>query len=107
MLDDLGRRLEHAYSTGIEAHGTEVHFLILLSFLASFGFIRTSTHMIKAQVSWWPGNVSTKGAPTSTTWCGESPSPGESTAILVPAQQSTGARCWPASASSRANAFQP
>jgi len=28
MLDDLGRRLGHAYSTGSEAHGTEVHFLI-------------------------------------------------------------------------------
>lgn len=28
MLDDLGRRLEHAYSTGIEAHGAEVRFLI-------------------------------------------------------------------------------
>jgi hypothetical protein len=38
-----------------------MHFLILLSFLASFGFIRTSAHMIKAQVSWWPGNVETKG----------------------------------------------
>jgi hypothetical protein len=38
-----------------------MHFLILLSFLSSFGFIRTSAHMIKAQVSWWPGNVETKG----------------------------------------------
>ena len=32
-----------------------------MAFLCSFGFIRTSTHMIKAQVSWWPGNVETKG----------------------------------------------
>ena len=38
-----------------------MHFLILLSFLGSFGFIRTSAHMIRAQVSWWPGNVETKG----------------------------------------------
>ena len=27
----------------------------------SWGFIRMSTHMIRAQVSWWPGNVETKG----------------------------------------------
>jgi hypothetical protein len=38
-----------------------MHFLILLAFLGSFGFIRTSAHMIRAQVSWWPGNVETKG----------------------------------------------
>lgn len=36
-------------------------FLFLCAFLGSFGFIRTSTHMIKAQVSWWPGNVSVGG----------------------------------------------
>jgi hypothetical protein len=38
-----------------------MHFLILLAFLGSFGFIRASAHMIRAQVSWWPGNVETKG----------------------------------------------
>jgi lysyl-tRNA synthetase class 2 len=27
----------------------------------TFGFIRTSTHMIRAQVKWWPGNVSVGG----------------------------------------------
>ena len=27
----------------------------------TFGFIRTSAHMIKAQVSWWPGNVQVGG----------------------------------------------
>ncbi|MEX2297914.1 MAG: hypothetical protein WD715_10885, partial [Dongiaceae bacterium] len=32
-----------------------------LALLGTFGFIRTSTHMIKAQVSWWPGNVSVGG----------------------------------------------
>jgi len=32
-----------------------------VAFVASFGFIRTSTHLIRAQVSWWPGNVETKG----------------------------------------------
>lgn len=41
--------------------GRELEFLFLVSFLASFGFIRTSAHMIRAQVSWWPGNVSVGG----------------------------------------------
>jgi hypothetical protein len=36
--------------------------LILLgAMLLSFGFIRFSTRMIRAEVSWWPGNVSPGG----------------------------------------------
>jgi hypothetical protein len=57
LLDDITR----AYQHGIEAPGKELHFLVLVAFLCSFGFIRTSAHMIRAQVSWWPGNVQTKG----------------------------------------------
>jgi hypothetical protein len=41
--------------------GKLAEFLLLVSFLLSWGFIRTSTHMIRAQVKWWPGNVSVKG----------------------------------------------
>ena len=36
-------------------------FLFFVSFLLSWSFIRTSAHMIRAQVSWWPGNVSVGG----------------------------------------------
>jgi hypothetical protein len=57
LLDDIG----NAYERGISAPGKEAHFLLLLAFICSFGFIRTSAHMIRAQVSWWPGNVETKG----------------------------------------------
>jgi hypothetical protein len=39
----------------------EPELLFFISFLASFGFIRTSAHMIRAQVSWWPGNVQVGG----------------------------------------------
>jgi hypothetical protein len=60
-VDALWHDLSLAYERHIEAAGKEMHFLILLSFLGSFGFIRTSAHMIRAQVSWWPGNVETKG----------------------------------------------
>jgi hypothetical protein len=56
FFDDL----ERAYDSGIQAPGKELHFLVLLAFIISFGFIRTSAHLIKAQVSWWPGNVETK-----------------------------------------------
>jgi hypothetical protein len=60
-VDRLFGDIERAYQTHIEAAGKEYHFLILLAFLLSWGFIRTSAHMIRAQVSWWPGNVETKG----------------------------------------------
>src|SRR3954463_15041495 len=45
----------------IVGDGKLAEFLLLASFLLSWGFIRTSAHMIRAQVRWWPGNVSVKG----------------------------------------------
>jgi hypothetical protein len=57
LWDDI----EAAYDEHIQIPGKETHFLILLAFVCSFGFIRGSAHMIRAQVSWWPGNVATKG----------------------------------------------
>ena len=45
---------------GTPAHsGRGAAFLVLLGFVLSFLFIRTSARMIRAQVSWWPGNVQT------------------------------------------------
>jgi hypothetical protein len=57
LIDDLTT----AYDREIQVPGKEIHFLILIAFACSFGFIRGSAHMIRAQVSWWPGNVETKG----------------------------------------------
>jgi len=57
FFDDISR----AYQVHIEAAGKEIHFLILVAFTISFGFIRTSAHLIRARVRWWPGNVETKG----------------------------------------------
>lgn len=54
-------QISEAYRVHIEAAGKEIHFLILLAFVITFGFIRTSAHLIRAQVKWWPGNVETKG----------------------------------------------
>ena len=59
-MEAMWSDIADAYDAHILDAGKEIHFLILLSFLVTFGFIRTSTHMIKAQVSWWPGNVETK-----------------------------------------------
>jgi hypothetical protein len=57
LFDDISE----AYRVHIEATGKELHFLILAAFTLSFAFIRTSAHLIRAQVKWWPGNVETKG----------------------------------------------
>ena len=57
FFDDVSR----AYQIHIEAAGKEIHFLILAAFTLTFGFIRTSAHLIRAQVRWWPGNVETSG----------------------------------------------
>ena len=35
--------------------------ILLLAMLLSFGFIRLSVRMIRAEVSWWPGNIQTEG----------------------------------------------
>jgi hypothetical protein len=50
-----------AYGDWIVDTGKQPELFLLLAFLLSFGFIRTSAHMIRAQVSWWPGNVQVGG----------------------------------------------
>ena len=49
------------YDRAIADPGREPQLLALVAFLVTFGFIRTSAHMIRAQVSWWPGNVEMGG----------------------------------------------
>jgi hypothetical protein len=51
----------HAYDTAIVDTGRQPQFLLLVAFLLTFGFIRTSAHLIRAQVRWWPGNVDVGG----------------------------------------------
>lgn len=47
------------FSSASGEPGRGAAFLVLLGFVISFLFIRTSARMIRAQVSWWPGNVET------------------------------------------------
>jgi hypothetical protein len=49
------------YDRAIVDTGRQAEFLFFVAFLLSFGFIRTSAHLIRAQVSWWPGNVNVGG----------------------------------------------
>jgi len=49
------------YERAIVDTGRQPELLFLVAFLISWGFIRTSAHMIRAQVSWWPGNVQVGG----------------------------------------------
>ena len=53
--------LGEAYRDAFVETGKEPELFFLLAFLLMFGFVRLSTHMIRAQVSWWPGNVEVKG----------------------------------------------
>lgn len=49
------------YERAIVDSGREPEMIFLVAFLVSFGFIRTSAHLIRAEVSWWPGNVEVGG----------------------------------------------
>jgi hypothetical protein len=49
------------YNRAIVDTGKQPEFLFFVAFLVTFGFIRTSAHMIRAQVKWWPGNVEVGG----------------------------------------------
>ncbi len=50
-----------SYHDEIVKSGKQPLLLLLLGLIGGFVFIRTSTRMIRAQVKWWPGNVSAGG----------------------------------------------
>jgi hypothetical protein len=45
----------------LDSEGQRAGLILLLGMLLSFGFIRFSTRMIRAEVSWWPGNIEVGG----------------------------------------------
>lgn len=53
--------ISDVYQEGIVDAGKQAELILLVSFLVAFGFIRTSAHLIRRQVSWWPGNVDVGG----------------------------------------------
>jgi hypothetical protein len=50
--------LVELYQTQIIDTGKQALFLLLVAFIVTFLFIRLSVRMIRAGVSWWPGNIS-------------------------------------------------
>ncbi len=50
-----------SYHDQVVRPGKQPLLLLLLGLIGGFVFIRTSTRMIRAQVKWWPGNVSAGG----------------------------------------------
>ncbi len=61
MLVPLLASIGSVYDRAIVDTGRQAEFLFFVAFLVTFGFIRTSAHLIRAQVRWWPGNVNVGG----------------------------------------------
>jgi hypothetical protein len=59
LLGDLTFQINS--SAAFDQADQRAGLILLGSMLLSFGFIRFSTRMIRAQVKWWPGNVSPGG----------------------------------------------
>src|SRR5215207_9424907 len=53
--------LELETGRALDSPGQRAGLILLATMLLSFGFIRFSTRMIRAEVSWWPGNVTPGG----------------------------------------------
>ena len=50
-----------SYHDQVVQPGKQPVLLLLIGLVGGFVFIRTSTRLIRAQVKWWPGNVSAGG----------------------------------------------
>ena len=59
MLAELGFEINS--SAAFDTADQRAGLVLLGAMLLSFGFIRFSTRMIRAEVSWWPGNVTPGG----------------------------------------------
>ncbi len=59
MLAELTFEIQS--SAAFDSDDQRAGLVLLGSMLLSFGFIRFSTRMIRAEVSWWPGNVTPGG----------------------------------------------
>jgi len=53
--------MTHWFSTTIIDTGRLPLFAMMVAFTLAFAFIRISTRLIRAEVSWWPGNVAPGG----------------------------------------------
>jgi hypothetical protein len=56
-----GITLQISGDSALDTARQRAGLILLAAMLLSFGFIRFSTRMIRAEVSWWPGNVTPGG----------------------------------------------
>src|SRR6266508_3965814 len=63
MRGELLAAVSFEFDTGatLDSAGQRAGLVLLAAMLLSFGFIRFSTRMIRAEVSWWPGHVTPGG----------------------------------------------
>lgn len=61
MIAEVTLELDLTSQEALDSHRQRAGLLVLAGMLASFAFIRFSTRMIRAEVSWWPGNVTPGG----------------------------------------------
>jgi hypothetical protein len=59
LLENLNFQI-HSGAT-LDSESQRAGLICLAAMLLAFGFIRFSTRMIRAEVSWWPGNVTPGG----------------------------------------------
>jgi lysyl-tRNA synthetase class 2 len=59
LLPLAGIEFELSGDAALDSRGQRSGLVLLGCLLLSFLFIRVSTRMIRAQVSWWPGNIET------------------------------------------------
>ena len=61
VIASLTADIADAYRDGIVDAGKQPELFVLIAFLLTFGFVRMSTHLIRRNVRWWPGNLEVKG----------------------------------------------
>jgi hypothetical protein len=54
--------ISNLWNDQLVEHDRQYHFLVLVGFIGSFGFIRLSTRLMRSpRVPWWPGSVVSEG----------------------------------------------
>jgi hypothetical protein len=61
VIASITADIADAYRDGIVHAGRQPELFVLVAFLLTFGFVRMSTHLIRRNVRWWPGNLEVKG----------------------------------------------
>lgn len=62
MVPTVASFISDLWNDQLVDHGRQYHFLVLIGFVGSFGFIRLSTRLMRSpRVPWWPGSIVSDG----------------------------------------------